>query len=308
MLGKARKSPPQICKDHFVAIHLPISEATKSLMMKLLDIPQVETSRYWENRRKDLSYDFDSSSVRMSGMYDSPKEKFAKRRLSRRFTMLFGVKHKSYAFLTKHEFKIPIQLIQYFHKYDLAKSMYLYENIMKHEKLIPRPFVITEIGAGAGILGVLALADRRVEKYIDIDLKEMLPHAVATHALFTQLSDISINNTKAEGVVNFFDTSNLPEISFSVGVNAVSFQEMDPKQIVGYMKYLERNLKVGGLFFSLQRVEKKDESRCLDFIESEIPWPSSLKTIRYEESIISRYNGDSLRIVLRVLQKETGVL
>ncbi len=308
MPAKARKTPPQIWKDYFVAIYLPISEATKSLMMKLLDIPQVETSRYWESRRKDLSYDFDSGSVRMAGMYDSPEEKFAKRRLSRRFTIPFGVKHKSYAYLRKRDFKIPIQLIRYFHKYELAKSMYLYENIMQHEKLIPRPFIITEIGAGAGILGVLVLNDGRAEKYIDIDLKEMLPHAVATHALFTQLSDISINDTKAPGVVNFFDISNLPEISFSVGVNAVSFQEMDPKQILGYMRYLERNLKVGGLFFSLQRIEKKDESRCLDFIESEIPWPSSFKTIQYEESIISRYNGDSLKIVLRVLQNETAVL
>jgi hypothetical protein len=244
----------------------------------------------------------------MSGMYDHPDILFLRKKWFRRFQNPLGIKHRSHKYLLKNITECTKFLSRYFHNYELAKSVYIHKNIQAREMFLPTPFTITEIGAGAGIVGVLALAEGNVSRYIDIDLKEMLPHAVATHGLFRNRSNMTLNDPMNLQSVNFFDSGNVPEIKFDVGINAVSFQEMDSEQVIEYMEYINRNIEPGGLFFSLQRDKKRDESRKLIFDESQIPWPSKLHTIHYEESIISRYNGDSIRIFLRVLRAEKLII
>ena len=283
-------------------VQIPASRNTQDRIKMLLEIPSSTTSNYWESRKNDLNYEILPSTVRMTGMYDEPETPFAARRILGRINYPFGIKHKSYYYLNKHRTKTVQELSLYFHKYELAKSVYLHRNIQKYRHLVVSPYVLTEIGAGAGILGVLALVDGNAKKYIDIDLKEMIPHALATHSLFAGENEITINDAYGLNRINLFDISSLPEIKFNIGVNAVSFQEMDAGQVDGYMGYIQKNLEPGGLFFSLQRVEKYDPIRRLQFREREIPWPGNFKTLHLEEAVISRYNGRGLKLVLRVLQ------
>ena len=145
-----------------------------------------------------------------------------------------------------------------------AKSFYIY-NLINSLKIEPK--VILEIGAGLGNLAISLYQNFNVNKYIIIDLDEMIK--ISSNILKQRYPHINqyfindnTNNFEQDGfyfVSSDFNLSLIKFIDTDLVINIDSFQEMSSSQIDDYFKFIYNKLQKSTIFININRRKYLDE-------------------------------------------------
>lgn len=166
---------------------------------------------------------------------------------------------------------------------------YYVDNIFRYIGAYGSNFSFLEIGAGNGNLSCLLLRRATATSYI-VDLPATICGAV--DYLTKMMPDLRflLPNEAAESPLSRDDIQLvfltpaqihlIPDGAVQMAVNTASFQEMVTKQVAEYFDLVDRVVHPGGLFASLNRVEKipggsnmlSEESQAVVMRSSEFPW------------------------------------
>jgi len=128
-----------------------------------------------------------------------------------------------------------------------------------------RSLCYLEIGAGSGYLAALMYRLRAL-RLIVVDLPEIIPYSfVYLTQRYPRASYALPNEVARKGKVGSPDflfltpdqIDTVPDACVNLSVNTASFGEMLPEQIREYFRFLRRVMAPGGLFFTVNRVEKR---------------------------------------------------
>lgn len=191
---------------------------------------------------------------------------------------------------------------------DIFRMHYFFAMIYPHCKDIPAPKIL-EIGAGAGMLGVLCHYDLGA-KYVIVDLPEvisfssaviptflpkarlMLPHEVRSDGSFAeQLADVDFVFLWPD------QTALIDDDSMDVAINTSSFMEMRTEEIEEYFALIQRCVKDGGIFYCCNRLEKQPglgDTEVRHFLK--YPWRPQNGDIRLGENLLIAKAGGHLHI------------
>lgn len=164
------------------------------------------------------------------------------------------------------------------------------------------PISCIEIGPGAGNLIRIMLSEQFLSHATIVDLPSsivfsfcnlikrfpnidyLLPNEITDRVDFNNYKLLFLTNSQLDLVPNNF---------YSLGVNTMSFGEMNNKTINGYFQLLRHSLIKNNLFYCLNRVEKimktNNQTEIVKF--SEYPWNSKDNDLHYQISFIEKFRN-----------------
>ena len=282
----------------------PVIQFNPAEFQQIIDhletIPVEKSSRYWEFRRSEQKLPrIESEFIGIRGLYKNSTVKPSFIRFNPRSIWFLRLRHRLHKVYTKeYKSRVPVSLKILFSEYDLVKAWYVLDLV---KKLQINPARVIEIGGGVGLIGIALQTEFPNMRYINLDLNEMLPGGVllARHVNGNDELNFLLNGFKI-GNLSYISNSLLPKEHFDLGVNMVSFQEMDMEQITQYMKYLDKAMLSKSFFISINRDFKRNANHNLSFEHNNICWPTSFREVYSENSLISKYSGDEITISTKI--------
>ncbi len=181
--------------------------------------------------------------------------------------------------------------------YNEIKNFYL-----KKTNKNNHPIKCIEIGPGVGNLIRIMFADNFVSHTTVVDLPSSIIFSFCNLInRFPKINYLLPNEIKnKEDFYNhellFLTNSQLnllPDNFYSLGVNTMSFGEMNMQTIDNYFKILRSALNKNNLFYCLNRVEKimktNDQKEIIRF--TEYPWRSEDEDIHFQLSFIEKFRN-----------------
>lgn len=191
---------------------------------------------------------------------------------------------------------------------DIFRMHYFFAMIYPFCKAIQTPKVL-EVGAGAGMLGVLCHSDLGA-KYVIVDLPEVIGFSSAViatllpKARFLFPHEIRPVGSLAKQVadVDFVflwpdQTALIDDDSIDVAVNTSSFMEMRSEEIGEYFSLIQRSVKDGGIFYCCNRLEKRPglgDTVVRHFLK--YPWRPQNEDVHLGENLLITRAGGHLHI------------